>query len=94
MPFFDPIWQSMTSLKPLFPEKKILNGFFSNFGERRQVDAEKGTKSFALISAAFFELSRKSGRGLDLPPPPTSGARVKTQVLVKYDAQRHFDCPL
>ena len=36
----------------------------------RQIDAGKGTESFASISAADSELSRKSGRGRDIAPPP------------------------
>ena len=44
---------------------------FRNFGGRRQFDAGEGTESFASISAAVFELSRKSGRGgaIFAPPP-------------------------
>ena len=55
----------------------FLDGFFLNCGGRRQIVAEEGTRSLALISAAVFELSRKSGRGGAIFAPP-SGARVKS----------------
>ena len=40
----------------------------------RQIDAGEGTESFASVSAADSELSRKSGRGAILPPPPPAGS--------------------
>ena len=59
----------------------ILDGVFWNFGGRRQIDGGEGTESFALITAAVFELSRKSGRvGGNICPP--SGARVKEVTCV------------
>ena len=40
----------------------FLNGLFLNFDGRRQIDAGEGTVGFAPMSAAIFELSRKTGR--------------------------------
>ena len=54
---------------------KKMNGFFWNFGGRRQIDASEGSESFVSISETDFDLSKKSGRGAEFPPP--SGARVK-----------------
>ena len=51
------------------------------------MDAAEGTESFASISAAVFELSRKSGRGGDIPPP--SGARVNTQDMLEFYSFQH-----
>ena len=53
--------------------QKFPNRFFWNFGGRRQIDAEEGAESFVSISAAVFELSRKSGRGGQYLPPPPPG---------------------
>ena len=56
---------------------KFIDGFFWSFGGRRHIDAGEGIESFASISAAVIELSRKSGReGRNSPPPPPSGASV------------------
>ena len=41
-------------------------------GTECQIDAGEGTESFVCISAAVFELSRKSGRG-GISPPPLAG---------------------
>ena len=49
--------------------QKFLHGFFWNFIGRRQIDAVEGTESFASISAAVLDLSRKFGRGTESAPP-------------------------
>ena len=68
--------------------EKFNAGLFWNFDDRRQIDAEEGTKSFASISAAVFELSRKSGRGGgDIPP--SSGARVNLTSTSKISEKIH-----
>ena len=54
--------------------QKLLNGFFRNFGRRRQIEAGEGTESFASVSADVFDISRKVGRGGRFSPP--SQARV------------------
>ena len=59
---------------------KFLDGFFSNIGARRQIDAEEGTESFVSISAAVFELSRKSGRGGDIRTPPPAGRGLRKKI--------------
>ena len=67
---------------------KNLDGYLWNFGDRRQIDAGEGTKSFAPISAAVFELSRKSSRGggrICLP----RGLRVKKwQIFAIFSAKK------
>ena len=63
--------------------QKFIDGIFWNFGGRRQINVEKGTESFASISAAVFELSRKSGRGWYSPPPLPAG-RMLTEPLVLF----------
>ena len=66
----------MMSLKRRFL-KKIINGFFLNFGGGRQINVRTVTESFASISATVYELSKNpAGGGQNLPPPP-SEARVK-----------------
>ena len=65
--------------KSHFP-KKILDGFFWNFGGRRQIDAGEGTESFASISAAVFELSRKSGRGGGNICPPAGRGLMRRRI--------------
>ena len=50
--------------------QKIIDGFFWNFGGRRQIDAGEDIESFASISAAVLELSRKFSMGGDIRPPP------------------------
>ena len=66
MPFFTR--NGETSHWNVIFSKKNLNGFFWYFGGRRQIDAGE---SFASISAAVFELSRKSGRGGGRICPPS-----------------------
>ena len=46
------------------------------------IDAGEGTENLVSISAAVFELSRKSGRGGNLPPP-LSGARDLKRARLK-----------
>ena len=62
LPFFDPKWQNITSLKRNFL-KTFRTFFFWCFAERRQINVREGTESFASMSGDVFELSRKPGRG-------------------------------
>ena len=55
-------------IKTPFPQE-FLPGYFWNLDTRRQIEAGWGTESFASISAAVFDLSRKLGRGQNLPLP-------------------------
>ena len=52
--------------------QKCLDECFWKFGYIRHINAGEGTDSFASISAAVFELSRKPGRGAEFAPPPGS----------------------
>ena len=51
----------------------------------RQIGAREGTESFVSISAAVFELSRKSGRGgaESAPPPLLRGAGERKTVYLR-----------
>ena len=50
--------------------QKLLNGFFWNFGGRRQIDAGDGTESFASMSDAVLSYRENpAGGGAYLPPP-------------------------
>ena len=62
---------------------KFIDRFFLKVDGRRQIDAEKGTEIFAPISAVVFELSRKSGRGGRIRPPPLppAGRVLKVDIL-------------
>ena len=66
--------------------QKILDGFFGNFGGRRQIDAGEGTESFASISAAVFELSRTAGRGGG-NSAPTAGRVLSKNDLTSQSPQ-------
>ena len=59
-------------IKTSFSQKPIY-GFFQSFGGRRQIDVGQGNVSFASISAAVFEQSRKSSRGGAIFAPPAAG---------------------
>ena len=58
-----------------------MNGFFWNSDGRRQIDAGEGTEIFVSISAAIFELSRKSSKGGAEFALPRSGARDYGQII-------------
>ena len=77
LPFSDPKLLNMTSLKRHFV-KNISTDFSVFFCGNRQIDVGKGTESFASISAAVFQPSRKSGmeRGIrpSSSPRPQRGA--------------------
>ena len=54
------------------------------FGGRHQIDAGERTESFASISAAVFDLSRKVGWGGAFFAPPPSQAGVKRYSFVTW----------
>ena len=49
------------------------------------MDAGEGTESFVSISAAIFELSRKSGRGEAAESAPPDGARANLTSVTSGD---------
>ena len=74
--------------KSSFSQNTSRQIFFRKFDGRGQIDAEEGNESFAPISVAAFELSRKPAVRTEFLPPPPSGARVNILRLLSRITSR------
>ena len=75
---------------PFSLKKKNLNRFSRHSDGRRQIDVGEGTESFVSISAAVFELSRKSGRGGGQNVSPQRDAGLWSNYSLHLPSQRKY----